>query len=43
MKYIPRAEFEEERADRVHVRWVISRKNPIKVMFMGVVFPPNPE
>jgi hypothetical protein len=43
MKHLPKAEFEEERVDRVHVRWVISRNNPIKTMFMGVVFPPNPE
>jgi hypothetical protein len=27
----------------VQVRRVISRSNPIKTMFMGVVFPPNPE
>jgi hypothetical protein len=40
MKHLPRAEFEEERADQVCVRHVISRSNPIKSMFMGVVFPP---
>jgi hypothetical protein len=43
MKHLPRAEFEDEGVDRVHVRQVISRTNPIKMMFMGVVFPPNPE
>jgi hypothetical protein len=43
MKYPPRTPFEEQGVDRVQVRRVISRSNPIKVMFMGVVFPPNPE
>jgi hypothetical protein len=43
MKHPPRAEFEDKGADRVHVRRVVSRMNPIKMMFMGVVFPPNPE
>ncbi len=43
MKHLPRAPFEEQGADRVQVRRVISRNNPIKTMFMGVVFPPNPE
>ncbi len=43
MKHLPRAPFEEQGADRVQVRRVISRSNPIKTMFMGVVFPPNPE
>ncbi len=27
----------------MQIRRVISRSNPIKVMFMGVVFPPSPE
>ncbi len=43
MKHLQRAEFEEENVDRVKVRRVISQSNPIKTMFMGVVFPPNPE
>jgi hypothetical protein len=43
MKYLPRAPFEEQGVDRVQVRRVISRSYPVKVMFMGVVLPPNPE
>jgi hypothetical protein len=43
MKQLPRAAFEDEGADRVCVRQLISRANGIKMMFMGVVFPPNPE
>jgi hypothetical protein len=43
MKHLPRAGFEEEVADRIQVRRVISRRNPIKTMFMGVVFQPQPE
>jgi hypothetical protein len=43
MKHLLRAESEEERAGRVFVRLIISRTNPIKIIFMGVVFTPNPE
>jgi hypothetical protein len=43
MKHLPRAPFEEQGVDRVQVRRVISRSNPIKILFMGVAFPPNPE
>jgi hypothetical protein len=43
MKHLPRADFEEEGADRIQVRKVISRSHPIKTMFMGVVFKPQPE
>jgi hypothetical protein len=43
MKHLPRAPFEEQGADSMQVRRVISRSNSIKMMFMGVVFPPNPE
>jgi hypothetical protein len=43
MKHLPRENFEEEGADRIQVRRVISRSHPIKVMFMGVVFKPQPE
>ncbi len=43
IKHLPRAEFEEEGADRIQVRRVISRRNPVKTMFMGVVFQPQPE
>jgi len=42
-KHLPGSDFEEEGTDRVCVRRVISRTNPVKTMFMGVVFPPNPE
>jgi hypothetical protein len=38
MKHLPRAPFEEQGADKVHVRRVISQSNHIKIMFMGVVF-----
>jgi hypothetical protein len=40
MKHLPRAEFEEEGADRIQARRVISSRNPVKTMFMGVVFQP---
>ncbi len=43
MKHLPRADFEEEGADRIQVRRVISRSHPIKTMFMGVVFKRQPE
>ncbi len=43
MKHIPQAHFEEEEADRIWVRRVVSRLHPIKSMFMGVVFKPQPE
>jgi hypothetical protein len=43
MKHLPRADFEEEGIDRVCVRRVLSRTNPVNTIFMGVVFPPNPE
>jgi hypothetical protein len=43
MKHLPRAGFEEEGADKIWVRSVISRRNPVKTMFVGVVFQPQPE
>jgi hypothetical protein len=43
MKHLPKAPFEEQGVYRVQVRRMISQSNPIKMMFMGVVFPPNPE
>jgi len=42
-KYLPRAEFEAEGADRIRVRRVISRSYPVKTMFMGVIAQPNAE
>ncbi len=43
MNHLPRAGFEEEGAARIQVRRVVSRRNPFKTMFMGVVFQPQPE
>jgi hypothetical protein len=43
IKHLPRADFEDEGADRVCARCIISRSNPIRTVFMGLVFPPNPE
>ena len=42
-KHLPRAEFEEEGADRMRVRRVISRRHPVKTMFMGVITQPQRE
>jgi len=42
-KYLPRAEFETEGADRIRVRRVISRSYPVKTMFMGVIAQPIAE
>jgi hypothetical protein len=42
-KHLPRAEFEEEGADRMRVRRVISRRHPVKTMFMGVITQPQQE
>jgi hypothetical protein len=43
MKFLPRAEFEPEGAERIRVRRVISRRHPVKTMFMGVITEPIPE
>ena len=43
LKYLPRAEFEEEGADILRVRKVINRRHPAKCMFMGAVAKPNGE
>jgi hypothetical protein len=42
-KHLLGADFEGEGIDRVCVRRLISWTNPVKTMFMGVAFPPNPE
>ncbi len=42
-KYLPRAAFEEEGADRMRIRRVVSRSHPAKTMFMGVLTSPIPE
>jgi hypothetical protein len=42
-KHLPRADFEEEGADRLRVRRVISRSHPVKTMFMGVLTSPVAE
>jgi hypothetical protein len=42
-KYLPRADFEAEGADRIRVRRVISRSRLVKTMFMGVITQPNVE
>jgi hypothetical protein len=41
MKQLPRAGFEEDGADRIQIGRVISRRNPVKTMFMGVVSQPQ--
>jgi hypothetical protein len=43
LKNLTRAGFEEEGADRILIRREISRRNPVKTMFMGVVFQAQPE
>ena len=43
MKDLPRAIFEEEGIDRIKVKKVISRRHPIKTMFMGVITKPDPQ
>ena len=35
MKDLPRADFETEGIDRIKAKKVISRRHPIKTMFMG--------
>jgi len=40
VKYLPRA---AEGADRMKVRRVISRRHPVKTMFMGVITKPITE
>ncbi len=40
-KYLPCANFEEAGADRLQVRWDISKQHPTKAMFMEVVGTPN--
>jgi hypothetical protein len=42
-KYLPRAAFEEEGADRVRVTRVISRSHQVKTIFMCVLTTPIPE
>jgi hypothetical protein len=42
-KYLSRAEFEAEGADRIRVRQVISRSYSVRTMFMGVIAQPNVE
>ncbi len=37
----PKGRFEEDRADRIQARRIISRRNPVKTMFMGVVSQPQ--
>jgi len=43
LKFLPRAMFEADGVERLQIRKVISRRHPIKVMFMGVVTMPDEE
>ena len=43
LKYLPKANFEAEGADKLKVRKVISRRHSLKTMFITVVSAPNEE
>ena len=43
LKHLPRAPFEEEGIDNLRPRKVISRRHPVKTMFMGIVTAPLDE
>ncbi len=40
-KHLPRAPFDPEGADRMRIRRIISRRYPVKTMFMGVITTPQ--